>query len=127
MEKKLEAMEMWCYRGMLRLSWTQKVMNEEILKRVGKGRTLMKRRRMRRLEFLGHIMRKEKLENLTVTRKIEGKRSKGRQRSTFMENLSSWVTKQVSERKKTQMTKQALLSATKNRELWRGMIAYVIK
>ena len=27
---------MWCYRKMLRLSWTKKVTNEEVLKRVGK-------------------------------------------------------------------------------------------
>ena len=114
MEKKLEAMEMWCYRRMLRLSWTKKVTNEEVLKRVGKGRTLMKRIRKRQLEFLGYIMRKEKLENLTVIRKIEGKRSRGRQQSTFMESLSGWVTKQLPARKKTQMAKQALLSTTKD-------------
>ena len=102
-------------------------MNEEVLEGVGKGRTLMKRIRKRQLEFLGHIMRKEKLENLTVTGKIEGKRSRGRQRSTFMESLSSWVTKQVPARKKTQMNKQALLSSIKDRGRWRSLIAYVIK
>ena len=77
MEKKLEAMEMWCYRRMLKLSWTKKVTNEEVLKRVGKGRTIMKRIRNTQLEVLRHIMRKEKLENLTVTGETEGKRSRG--------------------------------------------------
>ena len=72
-------------------------------------------------------MRKEKLENLTVTGKIEGKRSRGRQRINFMESLSSWVTIQVPASKKTQLTKQALLSATKHRECWRGLMAYAIK
>ena len=70
---------------------------------------------------------KREVGNLTVTGKIEGKRSKGRKRSSFMESLSTWVTKQVPTRKKTQMTKQALLSATKDRERWRGIIAYVFK
>ena len=77
MEKKLEAMKMWYNRRMLRLSWTKKLMNEEVLKRVGKERKLMKRIRKRQLEFLGHIVRKEKLENLTVTEKIEGKEVEG--------------------------------------------------
>ena len=36
----------------------EKVTNKEVLKRVGKGRTLMKRIRKRQLEFIGHIMRK---------------------------------------------------------------------
>ena len=53
----------------------------------------MKRIRKRQLEFLGHIMRKEKLENLTVTGKIEEKRSRGRQRSTFMESPSALTEK----------------------------------
>ena len=127
MEKKVEAMEMWCYRRTLRLSWTKKVTNEEVLKRIGKERTLMKRIRKRQLEFLGHIMREEKLEDLTVTGKMEGKRSRGRQRSTFMEGLSSWLAKQVPARRKTQITKQALLSTTKDRERWRSPIAYHIK
>ena len=73
---------------MFRLSWTKKVTSEEVLKRVGKGRTLMKRIRKRQLEFLRHIVRKEKLDNLAVTEKIEGKRSRGLQRSTFMESQS---------------------------------------
>ena len=72
-------MEMWCYRRILRRSWTKKVKNEEVLRRVRKGRTLMKRIRRRQLELLGHIMRKEKLESLNVTGKIEGKRSRGLQ------------------------------------------------
>ena len=39
-EKKLEPMEMWCYRRMLRLSWTKKVTNEEVLNRVRKKERL---------------------------------------------------------------------------------------
>ena len=52
-------------------------MNEEILKRIRKGRTPMKRIKKRQLEFLGHVMRKEKLENLTVTGKKRGKEVEG--------------------------------------------------
>ena len=86
----------------------------------------MKRITKIQLEFSRHIMRKEKLGNLFVTGKTEGKRE-GRQRSTFMESLSSWVAKQVPARKKTQMTKYALLSATKDKESCRGLNTYVIK
>ena len=34
-EKKLEATEMWYWRRMLRISWTDHVMNEEVLRRAG--------------------------------------------------------------------------------------------
>ena len=33
MAKRLSAFEMWCYRRMLRISWTEKVSNEEVLER----------------------------------------------------------------------------------------------
>ena len=33
MAKRLSAFEMWCYQRMLRISWTKKVSNEEVLER----------------------------------------------------------------------------------------------
>ena len=72
MEKKLEAMEMWCYRRMLRLSWTRKVTNEEVLKRVGEGRTLMKRIRKRQLEFFRTHREKREIRKSYCDRKNRG-------------------------------------------------------
>lgn len=36
----LEALEMWIWRRMERISWTEKVRNEEVLQRVGEKRRL---------------------------------------------------------------------------------------
>ncbi|XP_072402422.1 uncharacterized protein [Diabrotica undecimpunctata] len=36
--KKVEAFEMWAYRRILRISWTEHVTNEEVLRRIGKER-----------------------------------------------------------------------------------------
>ncbi|GFO31599.1 carbohydrate sulfotransferase 15 [Plakobranchus ocellatus] len=47
--------------------------------------------RQRQLQFLGHICRHKGLEHLAITGKIEGKRSRARQRITFIENLKSWA------------------------------------
>ena len=30
-KKRLESFEMWCYRRVLRISWTEKITNEEVL------------------------------------------------------------------------------------------------
>ena len=62
-------MEIWCYRKMLRVSWTRNVTNEEVLKKVKKEIMRMKRIRKRQLESLRHIIRKGKLKNLIVTEK----------------------------------------------------------
>ena len=50
-------------------------------------RTLMKDIVKRQMEFFGHVIRKEELENLVVTGLIEGKRAKGRQRETYLTYL----------------------------------------
>jgi len=38
----------------------------------------------RQIRFVGHVVRKGKLEYLTLTGKVEGKRARGRQRLTFL-------------------------------------------
>ena len=75
---------MWFIRRMMRISWTEKRSNESILKEINTERSLIKTIRKRQLEFLGHIYRDKGLEHLALTGKIEGKRSRGRQRITFV-------------------------------------------
>ena len=55
--------------------------------------------RKRQLEFLGHIMRKNGLEELILTGSVDGKRSRGRQREKYLTNLSRWVAEQLPRRK----------------------------
>ena len=52
---------------MLKIPWTDHVTNEEVLKKIGTERKLLLAVRKRQLEFLGYVMRKESLENLTLT------------------------------------------------------------
>ena len=116
--KRLEAAEMWFFRRMLRISWTEKRTNESILEETNQERSLINTIRKRQLKFLGHICRHRGLEFLSLTGKIEGKRSRGRQRITFLESLNSWVTGN----NKDNLT---LLRMTENREKYRIMIADV--
>ena len=116
MEKRIEAAEMWFLRRMMRISWTERMTNKEVLERAGIKRFLLKAIRKRQLEFLGHVMRKEGLENLSVTGKINGKRSRGRQRITYIASISRWMN----------ATEQEVLNTTKDRKKWKSMIANVL-
>ena len=116
MEKRIEAAEMWFLRRMMRISWTERMTNKEVLERAGIKRFLLKAIRKRQLEFLGHVMRKEGLENLSVTGKINGKRSRGRQRLTYIASISRWMN----------ATEQEVLNTTKDRKKWKSMIANVL-
>ena len=73
-EKKIEAAEMCFFRRMLKISWTERVRNAEVLHRAGTKREIMKIIRQRELGFIRHVMRLQQLGNACVTGKIEGGR-----------------------------------------------------
>jgi len=49
---------MWSYRRILRISWVNKVTNEEVLGRMRKERKLLNTTKIRNLQYLGHVLRK---------------------------------------------------------------------
>jgi len=61
-------------RPMLRIAWTDKVSNEEVLQRANTSRNLLNVIVNRQIRFVGHIMRKQAI---ALTGMIEGKRAVG--------------------------------------------------
>ena len=58
LKKKITAFEMWCYRRILKISWTNMITNEEVLRRVGEREAkLLKMIIKRKMAFFGHIVR----------------------------------------------------------------------
>ena len=101
---------------MLRISWMEKRSNESVLKEANLERTLLKTIRQRQLQFLGHIYRNKGLEHLAITGKIEGKRSRGRQRVTFVYSIDTWS---------LNIGGNNFLRQAEDRSEWRAMIANV--
>ena len=123
MEKRLESCEMWFLRRMLRISFTEHMSDEKVLERCNAERTLIKTIRKRQMCFLGHIMRKEGLENLTLTGKIQGNISCGRQKER---SLGGWMIVQLKNEREVKDIVLTTLAATRDRVLWRAMIANVL-
>ncbi|CAG9835438.1 unnamed protein product [Diabrotica balteata] len=90
--KKVEAFEMWSYRHILRISWTEHVTNEEVLRRIGKEREVEISIKKKKLEYLGHVMRQNKYRvlQLIVQGKIDSRRGPGRRRHSWLQNLRQW-------------------------------------
>ncbi|GFO38610.1 transposase [Plakobranchus ocellatus] len=83
-QNKLEATEMWFLRRMLRIPWTAKKTNERVLNEANKRRSLVRTIRKRQATFLGHVMRRGKLEHLVTIGTFEEKRSRGKQREKII-------------------------------------------
>uniref|UniRef100_A0A8D8SH15 Craniofacial development protein 2 n=1 Tax=Cacopsylla melanoneura TaxID=428564 RepID=A0A8D8SH15_9HEMI len=90
--KKLNAFEMWLYRRILKIPWTARVRNEEVLRRMKKDLEIMNTIKVRKLQYLGHIMRNESRYTLLqsiMQGKIFGKRGPGRRRTSWLKNHGS--------------------------------------
>lgn len=87
MAERLEAVEMWFLRRMMRIPWTARVTNEEVLRRAGTERCLLGNVRRRQLGFVGHILRGDNFEKHCLLGRIEGRRARGRQRLKFMDTI----------------------------------------
>ncbi|CAG9827859.1 unnamed protein product [Diabrotica balteata] len=90
--KNLEAFEMWCYRRILKISWMDRKTNEQVLEQLGKQCEVLNSIKIRKLKYLGHIMRGEKYEILRniMQGKIKGKRSVARRKISWLRNLREW-------------------------------------
>lgn len=90
---KIESFEMWLYRRILRIPWTDHITNLRVLERMGKDKELLLLIKTRKLEYLGHIMRNSQryeLLQLILQGKVEGRRRPGRRRISWLKNLRTW-------------------------------------
>ena len=72
-QKRLESFQMWCWRRMERISWTDHVRNEEVLLRVKEQRNILREISKRKANWIGHILRR----NCLLQRVIEGNIKRG--------------------------------------------------
>ena len=108
MEDKIEALEMWCLRRMSGISYKDRITNEEVLKRMKTERSLLSTIKKRKLRYFGHVKRQNGLLKQTLEGRIEGRRPRGRPRTTWVDNIEAW----------TGMRKYECTEACRDRAQW---------
>ena len=88
MKDQLQAFEMWCYRRMLKISWTERVTNEAVLRRIKPKNNLYKTIQTKILKYFGHIIRRQNLQRTLLDGKIVARRCRRRPRLTWARNIS---------------------------------------
>lgn len=83
--KNIDGFEMWCYRHIFKISWMNRITNVQLLQRLGKICELINEIKIKKLEYLRHIMREEQYELLRniMQYKIEGKRNVGKRKTSI--------------------------------------------
>jgi hypothetical protein len=71
-QKHLGSFEMWCWRRMEKISWIDRVRNEEVLLRVKEQRNILHEICKRKANWIGHILRRNCLLEQVIEGKIKG-------------------------------------------------------
>ena len=75
---KVDAFELWCWKGLLRVPWTARRSNQSILKEISPEYSLEGLMLKMKLQYFGHVMRRtDSVENTLILGKTEGGRRRG--------------------------------------------------
>ena len=73
--QRIDALELWCWRRLLRVPWTAWRSNQSILKEISPGCSLVRQMLKLKLQYFGHLRRRaDSLGKTLMLGKIEGRR-----------------------------------------------------
>ena len=76
--RRIDAVERWCWRRLLRVPWTARRSNQSILKEISPGCSLEGLMLRLKLQYFGHLMRRvDSLEKTVMLGGIGGRRRRG--------------------------------------------------
>ena len=76
--QRIDAFELWCWRRLLKVSWTARRSNQSILKEISPEYSLEGLMLKLKLQYFSHLMRgSDSLEKTLMMGKIEGRKRRG--------------------------------------------------
>ena len=85
---RTNAFELWCWRRLLRVSWTARRSNQSILNKISPEYSLKGLMVKLKLQYFGHLMwRADSFGKTMMLGKTEGKRRRGRQRMRWLDGI----------------------------------------
>ena len=91
--QRIDVFELWCRRGLFRVSWTAGRANQSILKLISPKYSLEGLMLKLKLQYFGHLMwRANLLEKTLMLGKIEGRRRRGQQTMRWLDGITiQWM------------------------------------
>ena len=90
--QSIDAFELWCWRRLLRVSWTARRSNQSILKEISPGCSLEGLMLKLKMQYLGHLMWKsDSFERTLMLGKIAGREGDDRGWDGWMASPTQWT------------------------------------